>query len=56
MFRTDTAEHPVSPDMLFYLRPGLSMEMSSGGGEPLGITMILLSLYTLSPSADNQGG
>lgn len=55
VFRTDTEEHPVSPDMLFYLRPGLSMEMSSGGGEPLRITMILLSLYTLSPSADNQG-
>lgn len=55
MFRIDAEEHPVSPDMLFYLRPGLSLEMSSGGGEPLRITMILLSLYTLSPSADNQG-
>lgn len=54
-FRTEKAEHLVSPDMLFYLRPGLSMEMSSGGLEPLRITMILLSLYTLSPSAHNQG-
>lgn len=55
VFRTDTAEHPVSADMLFYLRPGLSMDMSSGDRDPLRITMILLSLYTLSPSADNQG-
>lgn len=55
IFRTETEEHPVSPDMLFYLRPGLSMQMSSSDREPLRITMILLSLYTLSPSADNQG-
>ncbi|WP_238654687.1 AraC family transcriptional regulator [Paenibacillus piscarius] len=55
IFRTETEEHPVSPDMLFYLRPGLSMHMSSSDREPLRITMILLSLYTLSPSADNQG-
>lgn len=54
IFRTD-GDHPVSPGMLFYLRPGLPMEMSCGSGEPLRITMILLSLYTLSPSADNQG-
>ncbi|NQX48682.1 helix-turn-helix transcriptional regulator [Paenibacillus tritici] len=54
VFRTDD-EHPVSPGMLFYLRPGLSMEMKSGSAQPLRITMILLSLYTLSPSADNRG-
>jgi AraC family transcriptional regulator len=54
IFRTDE-EYPVSPGMLFYLRPGLPMEMSCGSEEPLRITMILLSLYTLSPSADNQG-
>lgn len=55
IFCTETEEHPVSPGMLFYLRPGLSMEMSSRDRNPLRITMILLSLYILSPSADNQG-
>jgi AraC-like DNA-binding protein len=54
IFRTDQ-DYPVSPGMLFYLQPGLAMDMSCGREEPLRITMILLSLYTLSPSADNQG-
>ncbi|WNS46267.1 AraC family transcriptional regulator [Paenibacillus sp. MMS20-IR301] len=53
-FRTDE-EIQVSPGMCFYLRPGLSMEMGCGGGNPLRITMILLSLYSLTSSADNQG-
>lgn len=53
-FRTEE-DYPVSPGMLFYLRPGLSMEMSCGSEAPLRIIMVLLSLYTLSPSADNQG-
>lgn len=54
IFRTDE-DHPVSAGMMFYLRPGLSMEMHSGSEDPLRIKMILLSLYTLSPSAVNQG-
>lgn len=54
IFTTDEA-HPVMPGMLFYLRPGLSMEMNCGEEKPLRIIMVLLSLYTLSPSAENQG-
>lgn len=53
-FHTDE-DTRVVPGMLFYLRPGLAMEMRSGKENPLRIVMILLSLYTLTPSAENQG-
>ncbi|MBW4082236.1 AraC family transcriptional regulator [Paenibacillus sp. S150] len=54
-FRTD-GEFPAEAGMLFYLRPGLAMEMESHGGYPLRIAMVLLSLFTLSPSPGNEGG
>ncbi|MNO50822.1 HTH-type transcriptional activator Btr [compost metagenome] len=53
-FRTDEV-FPVEAGMLFYLQPGLAMEMESHGGYPLRITMVLLSLFTLAASSGNEG-
>ncbi|TXK83689.1 helix-turn-helix transcriptional regulator [Paenibacillus sp. N3.4] len=46
-FRT-TEEISVETGMLFYLKPGLNMEMASDPEDPLCITMVLLSLCKLS--------
>lgn len=40
-----TADYPVKAGMLFYLRPGLPLEMETNDRHPLRITMVLVSAF-----------